>query len=395
MVKRMKRLVVCCDGTWNKPDNTWITNVEKIARTVQGDPRATGGVQQLVYYVSGVGAGSYRADKLLGGAFGFGLRANVTTSYRFLAQNYEVGDEIFIVGFSRGAYTARSVAGMVGAVGLLTKEALVEDKLPLAVALYQKQDLAAGAFGASIDEFKHDHCHDAPIDFLGVFDTVGALGVPGFHRLTPRFHQVQLGSRVRRARHAMAIDETRLKFAPTLWEVPDDAPDGAPTEDERVKQVWFEGAHSDVGGGYQETGLSDTVLLWMAREAHAAGLVFDVPLLSSYFNRGSDPIRHDPLNPLYRADNLFLRAKLGLGIGESADAFKDGRRRLGNPRALSVRVASSAVHDFQGTSYAPSNLVDHAAATNGFEGVVEPVVALPEAGLDLTPLGSPPVVPGA
>ena len=117
-IRSMKRLVVCCDGTWNKPDSQTVTNVEKIARTVQSDPGATGGVHQLVYYVSGVGAGSYGADKLLGGAFGFGLFHNVIACYRFLAQNYEPGDEVFIVGFSRGAYTARSVAGMVGRVGL-------------------------------------------------------------------------------------------------------------------------------------------------------------------------------------------------------------------------------------------------------------------------------------
>ena len=126
----MKRLVVCCDGTWNKPDNETITNVEKLARTVQSDPGATGGAYQLVYYLSGVGAGSYAADRLLGGAFGFGLFHNVIACYRFLAQNYEPGDQIFIVGFSRGAYTARSVAGMVARVGLLSKLSLVEERLP-------------------------------------------------------------------------------------------------------------------------------------------------------------------------------------------------------------------------------------------------------------------------
>src|SRR5512140_2213884 len=115
--RTMKRLVVCCDGTWNKPDSRVVTNVEKIARTVQTEPASTGGVSQLVYYVSGVGAGSYGADRLLGGAFGFGLFHNVIASYRFLAQNYDPGDEIFVVGFSRGAYTARSLAGMVAKVG--------------------------------------------------------------------------------------------------------------------------------------------------------------------------------------------------------------------------------------------------------------------------------------
>ena len=383
----MKRLVVCCDGTWNKPDNETITNVEKIARTVQTDPGQAGGDYQLVYYVSGVGAGSYAADRLLGGAFGFGLVHNVIASYRFLAQNYEPGDEIFIVGFSRGAYTARSVAGMVGRVGLLTKVALVEEKLPAAVRMYEQTDLPDGAFGESVEEFKHDHCHAAKVDFLGVFDTVGALGVPGFMRHAPRFHDVQLSAQILRARHALAVDETRLKFAPTFWEAPAQ-PAGAPTEDERVKQVWFEGAHSDVGGGYPKTGLSDTSLLWMAREAHEAGLVFDVPLLSHYVNSGSDPVRHNPLNRMFKVDNLMLGAKMRISKQDSA--FSGGLRRLTNERALSVRVASSAVTHFQEGGYAPANLTAFADATNGFEDIVEPVIALPEKGVDFRALGSPP-----
>jgi uncharacterized protein (DUF2235 family) len=384
----MKRLVVCCDGTWNKPDNKTITNVEKIARTVQSDPQQTGGAHQLVYYVSGVGAGSYAADRLLGGAFGFGLFHNVIACYRFLAQNYEPGDEIFIIGFSRGAYTARSVAGMVGRVGLLTKLALVEERLPSAVHLYQRTDMPEGAFGTSVDEFRHDHCHPATVSFLGVFDTVGALGVPGFMRHAPRFHDIQLSSQVLRARHALAMDETRLKFAPTFWEAPDEAT-GAATEDERVKQVWFEGAHSDVGGGYPETGLSDTSLLWMAREAHEAGLVFDTPLLGHYVNSGADPIRHSPLNRMFKVDNFLLRAKAKVSAGQAASAFSGGLRRLRSERALSVRVASSAVNHWQEGGYAPANLITLAEETNAFENIVEPVTALPESGVDLHVLGTP------
>ena len=388
-IEYMKRLVVCCDGTWNKPDSRTITNVEKIARTVQSDPCSTSGVYQLVYYVSGVGAGSYAADKVLGGAFGFGLFHNVIACYRFLAQNYEPGDEIFILGFSRGAYTARSVAGMVGRVGLLTKLSLVKEKLPAAVHLYQRRDMPEGAFGASVDEFKKDHCHPAVITFLGVFDTVGALGVPGFMRHAPQFHDVQLSDQVTRARHALAVDETRMKFAPTFWEVPSEPP-GASTSDSRVKQVWFEGAHSDVGGGYLETGLSDTALLWMAREAHDAGLVLDVPLLTYYVNSGCDPIRHDPLNRVYRLDNRILDAKTKFGRNRGQGAFSGGLRRLTNDRALSVRVASSAVTHLQNGQYQPANLRAFADATNGFENRVEPVIALPENGLDVSALGRPP-----
>jgi uncharacterized protein (DUF2235 family) len=385
----MKRLVVCCDGTWNKPDNENVTNVEKIARTVQSDPSATGDVYQLVYYISGVGAGSYEADRLLGGAFGFGLFHNVIACYRFLAQNYESGDEIFIIGFSRGAYTARSVAGMLASVGLLTKRALVEERLPEAVHLYQGTRMPEGAFGESVDEFKHDHCHAAKVTFLGVFDTVGALGVPGFERDTPKFHSVQLSTQVLCARQALAIDETRLKFAPTLWEAPEEPAD-APTADPRVKQVWFEGAHSDVGGGYAQTGLSDTSLLWMTREAHAAGLVFDSDLLGTYVDSGSDPICHNPLSLMYKLDNEILEARAHLSRQDEESDFSHRLRLLTNDRALSVRVSYSAVRHFEEGGYEPANLAAFATETNGFEGIIEHVVRLPEAGLDLSDMGRPP-----
>lgn len=382
----MKRLVVCCDGTWNKPDNEAASNVEKIAHTVQTDPSKTGGVQQLVFYISGVGTSSYEADRLLGGAFGLGLFHNVIACYRFLAQNYEPGDEIFLIGFSRGAYTARSLAGMLASVGLLTKVSLVEERLPYAVHLYQGTPLPEGAFGESVDEFKHDHCHAVTVTFLGVFDTVGALGVPGFAHDTPRFHSVQLSDQVRCARQALAIDETRMKFEPTFWEAPEH-PD-AITEDPRVKQVWFEGAHSDIGGGYPQTGLSDTTLFWVAQEAHAAGLVFDTALLATYVNSGSDPIRHNPLDLMYRVDNALLEVKEHLP-GHHDSEFSHGLRVLANERALSIRIAASAVHHFQEGGYASSNLEAFANQTNGFAGIVEHVVRLPEAGIDLSGLGVP------
>ena len=119
--------------------------------------------------------------------------------------------------------------------------------------------------------------------------------------------------------------------------------------------MWFEGAHSDVGGGYRETGLSDTSLLWMTREAHHAGLVFDVPLLTHYVNSGSDPIRHNPLSRMYKVDNLILGARMKVSREKRASAFIGGLRRLTNERALSVRVASSAVHHFQEGGYEPAN----------------------------------------
>jgi uncharacterized protein (DUF2235 family) len=382
----MKRLIVCCDGTWNKPDNEDVTNIEKIARTVQTDLSATGGVQQLVYYISGVGTSSYEADRLLGGAFGLGLFHNVIACYRFLSQNYEPGDEIFIIGFSRGAYTARSLGGMLAKVGLVTKLSLVQDKLPEAVHIYQRTKMPEGVIAESADKFKHDHCYSVEVTFLGVFDTVGALGVPGFEHETPRFHDVQLSSQVRCARQALAIDEPRMKFAPTFWE----AAEGGDTQDPRVKQVWFEGCHSDVGGGFPEgqTGLSDTALLWMAQEAHTAGLIFDTDLLSIYVKSGSAPYLHNPLDLLFRADNLVLTLE-GLLPWHGKSQFMDGRRLLTNDRALSIRVASSVVDNFESGGYRPANLAAFAAQTDDFDGIVEQVVQLPDASLDLSPLGQP------
>jgi hypothetical protein len=404
-----KRLVICCDGTWNRPDAAHVTNIEKIARTVATDLTRTDGVQQLVLYVSGVGADSYAVDRLLGGAFGFGLFANIRSAYRFLALNYEPGDEIFVFGFSRGAYTARSLVGMIGRVGLLTRDALVADKLPEAVARYQRRSPEDGAFGESDQEFRRDHCHpEAPVQLLGVFDTVGALGVPGAVRKQHQFHDVNLSPVVLCARQALALDERRLTFEPCLWEAAEDtrAHDEASG---RVRQVWFEGVHSDIGGGYAETGLSDTALLWMVTEANRRGLVFDTRLLATYVGSGSSAVRHDSLNLLYRVLNVLSRLRMALR--HRTRRFLGSWRRLDPPPAagtrqqwaVGVRIASSASQHFlDDPSYGAPNLVEYAEQTSRFRDRVVEVVALPEPlgalddwlerrGLDLgiPPLGEP------
>ena len=370
----MKRLVICCDGTWNRSDNDNVTNIEKIARTIQTDLTRTGGVQQLVLYISGVGAGSYKVDRWLGGAFGFGLFSNVRTAYRFLALNYEPGDEIFVFGFSRGAYTARSLVGMVARVGLLTRTALVADKLPEAVNRYRRTSPRGRAFGESDAEFKHDHCHpDTPVAFLGVFDTVGALGVPGAVRRGHQFHDIKLSRAVLCARQALAIDEHRMTFEPCLWQV--DAESADPPD--RVKQVWFEGVHSDVGGGYPETGLSDTTLLWMAGEANRQGLVFDEELLGTYVASGKSAVRHSSMNLLYRT--LNLKRLVVARFGRKNPAFEGSFRQLSTPTCNGVLVAASAAaHYRDGEDYRPTNLALLSKQTNEFEGVREPVIALPE-----------------
>ena len=374
----MKRLVICCDGTWNRPDSAHVTNIEKIARTVHTGASRTNDVHQLVLYLSGVGVG-YGVDRVLGGAFGLGLFNQVLAGYRFLASNYEPGDEIFVFGFSRGAYTARSVVGMIGKVGLLTRRALVEEKLPEAVARYKRRDPAEGKYGQSTAEFKRDFCHvGTRVRFLGVFDTVGALGVPGAMRRRHQFHDVTLSGIVDCARQAIATDEPRMKFEPCLWDAVAGGTGESGVDDPRVRQVWFEGAHSDVGGGYADTGLSDTALLWMVAEAARQGLVFDEALLQRYLASGSAAVRHDPMKSIFWLLDLAIRTRILLRIADGR-AFLGKRRRLHRPDCVSVRIARPAVEHFQAREdYQPDNLSAWAEESPDLEGFVEPLIGLPE-----------------
>ena len=397
-----KRLVVCCDGTWNRPDSAHVTNVEKIARTVATDLASTHDVQQLVLYLQGVGSNGYLADRLLGGAFGFGLFDAIKAGYRWLALNYDPGDEIFVIGFSRGAYTARSLVGMIGRVGLLTRQALISNHLPEAVDRYRRHRPDHTSYhGASDQRFREVHSHPhTTVAFLGVFDTVGALGVPGAFRRRHQFHDVRLSDAVLCARQALAIDEHRIKFEPSLWEPQEmlDASVGAvPPEDPRVKQVWFEGAHSDVGGGYAETGLSDTALGWMTSEAATQGLVFDYSLLDQYLTCGSPATRHSSTTAMYHVLNLFSRIRMTLKPPDGGRSFEGNERVMGRRRALSVRVSSAAAAHFRDDDrdraltrasagyngaqdrewYHPRNLASYEKQTGGVTGREEPVVARP------------------
>src|SRR3712207_1342321 len=231
------------------------------------------GVPQLTLYLRGVGSTGIALQKLIEGASGEGIDDNIRSGYMFLAQNYEAGDGIYLFGFSRGAFTARSLAGFIGACGLLKRQGLGD--IAAAWDYYRTADLR------SPDDFCRrcgSDCHtDAAIAFLGVWDTVGALGIPGtvLNKLTAReyqFHDTTPSRIVKVGRHALAIDEHRDEFEPTLWT--GDVPLGGD-----IAQVWFAGAHSDVGGGYQDRRLADIPLLWMAEEARKAGLQLDPEML--------------------------------------------------------------------------------------------------------------------
>lgn len=289
----MKRLIICCDGTWSSADQRQHngpspTNVVHLAfRTAKHD----GGTQQITWYNQGVGTGGNVLDRATGGAFGSGLEDNLHDAYRFLIANYEMCDEIFLCGFSRGAFTVRSLAGMIRKCGILRREAVASYHETL--ALYRAA--IPHPTDAESDRFRRQHSiagnHTIPIRFIGVWDTVGALGVPlcGLRELTRHdhlFHDTALSGSVQGAYQALAIDERRAPFRPTLWHY-------QPKEGQTVEQIWFAGSHGDVGGGYAEHALSDGPLQWLMERARDCGLAFDEAACAAY------PARPDPVAQIH------------------------------------------------------------------------------------------------
>ncbi|MCL1869126.1 MAG: DUF2235 domain-containing protein [Promicromonosporaceae bacterium] len=328
----MKRLVLCCDGTWNSPVAAQVSNIEKLARSLQVG--VVDDVQQVVEYIAGVGSHGYLADRLLGGAFGYGFTSNVVDGYRFLALNYVPGDEIVVLGFSRGAYTARSVVGMISAVGLMTPEALIDSRLSEAEAAYR--DLSPDRQERQA-KFKADHSlPGVRVAFLGVFDTVGALGVPGPTQRKNLFHDVALSPIVDRARQALAIDEHRITFAPCLWQVPDDDPPG------RVEQVWFPGTHGDVGGGSARTSLSDLTLQWMADELRDVGVALHDDRLRDQLHPGGEIVLHTAPPRMYVPLNLMHRLSPRPGFRGADRVLASGQPGPDGAWPGRVRIAETA-----------------------------------------------------
>ena len=294
----MRRLVICNDGTWNSPDDkdrgkTKPTNITKISRAVK--PVTEDNTTQIVYYDEGVGTGF--GDKAIGGITGYGLSKNILQSYRFISHNFQEGDEVFLFGFSRGAFTSRSLAGFINKVGLLAKDDVFY--LPKLYEFYKN-----GASKEEVAEFyqeKNLHRHNLRIKMIGVFDTVGALGIPigGINGLLSRmkvlklkFHDVSLVPIIDHAVHALAIDERRVPFAPTLWQKPDNS-------NATLEQRWFAGVHSNIGGGYNPDDLANFALQYMVSKAKECGLQFDDDYLSFYGGGVDEEIR-DSMSFKYR-----------------------------------------------------------------------------------------------
>ncbi len=341
----MKRIVLCCDGTWNTPDQTsdgrpTQTNVTKIASRVADLDDA--GVRQLVYYQPGVGTSP--GERLRGGAFGFGLSRGVQNVYRYIVNNYEPGDAVFLFGFSRGAYMARSTAGLIRNAGILRRENAGQVKA--AYDLYRDRVIHPRHIESRL--FRRSFSHpDVGVDFIGVWDTVGALGIPwsgipAIDWLNRRwaFHDTALSSSVRAAFQALAIDEARKPFEPAIWRPKDDVPG------QRVEQVWFSGVHCDVGGGYPASGLSDIALGWMADRARSCGLAFVPGAFTPGASDGEGSVyQPDPFGILHDSRNGIYRL------------LPPARRVITARPGSAQYVGSSAVERFEGdAAYHPVNL---------------------------------------
>ncbi|MEQ6247633.1 DUF2235 domain-containing protein [Sulfitobacter sp. HNIBRBA3233] len=373
----MARIAIFCDGTWNSPTMKQTTHVrclyEKTAKT---------NAQHTAYF-EGVGTGkdapnifSRAIMKLGGGAFGWGLNENIKRAYAYLCDTYEPGDEIYIFGFSRGAYTARSLAGMVRKCGIL--EDVTDDALDTAFRLYRKPGIEnhpdalrilkerrrlsprvatsrADMDWRAVTPWDGDPAEFTKIEitYLGIWDTVGSLGIPApvlgpvanLWNAKYKFHDTMLSSMVKAARHAVALDERRVFYKPALWdnlEASRDHPGlnrGDRTPDRPYQQVWFTGTHSIVGGSAEKARkLTGQSLAWVAEGAQQAGLEIDRDTLVDPL---PDPLAdsHTLSQPpfLYQVAGNFLRWRSGPGhpidLHPGADQRVKARRDY-RPRSL-------------------------------------------------------------
>ena len=282
----MKNIILCSDGTGNSAIKGRGTNVFKLYEALDrtGSPCHT---PQLAFYDDGVGTRGFRLFRILGGAFGLGLARNVRGLYLNLVRTYDEGDRIYLFGFSRGAFTVRVLAGMIYACGIVSRNhedgrRLKERELRRAVVAAHKVSrseyrTALNWIGGLLRrrQARRSEGEDIPIQMIGVWDTVDAVGLPFkdmadalnwiFHFKLP---DVELPSNVERAFHALAIDDERATFHPVLWDETKKDPK------QILEQVWFAGVHANVGGGYPKQGMSLVSLTWMMKKAKACGLRF-------------------------------------------------------------------------------------------------------------------------
>lgn len=362
----MKRLALFLDGTWNEPDDR--TNVWRLEDITVDDGR-----NQLTRYIEGVGTRLF--ERLPGGALGKGLSRNVRHGYQWLVENYDEADHIFLFGFSRGAYTARTLAGMIARCGLLKPRSTMS--IEEVFGRYRKGKevtpiheigfaVRRGAELSADDQMLWDQSRRVDIEFIGVWDTVGALGVPfgrirGLSRSTFAFHNTYPSTLYKGMYHAVAIDEHRNAFDATLWTgFQKQETEFKPLkDDQQLEQRWFIGDHGDVGGG---GALAQIPLAWIQEKAAEHGLVFTRTL--------------NPPRDAFRSHHGDSFASFGFGLYRLIKLNSRHRREIGRPRRRTKSLPGwshvfnesidASVFDRwrQDERYRPQNVRDWAATTD-------------------------------
>lgn len=329
-----KTWIVCIDGTWNQPGQrdrdpisakeeatssnvvrTWEALADRpLARTFYYGSIAPirpkilfTGVEGEVIYLSGIGTSGTVKHQLLEGATGTGTSERIRDAYRFLAQRYHSGDRIFGFGFSRGAFAIRSLAGFLDLAGLPTEpRSLKEEEL---MEIYE-----AYMDARPIDKSLYGTV-DTAVDFLGVWDTVGALA---FGRTLGNFHRISPPN-VKRVAHALALDEERERFEPAFWERP-------ATGETRVDEVWFSGCHTNIGGGYIDPNLSNISLFWMLQSARDAGLPLDSRGIAGFDVTNPRAIQRDSYKEFYEGMGLIGKIAVSFNLKKEPRAIRAGQR---------------------------------------------------------------------
>lgn len=341
----MKKIVIFCDGTWNTPDEEenglpCATNISKMALATSDASKD--GTAQLMYYDVGIGTEGNSIQQIIDGATGTGISNNILQAYEFIIKNYRQGDQLFLFGFSRGAFTVRSLAGLIRNCGILKPEFI--NKINQAYNIYKSRNPIKKPNEKESILFRKSYAVEniTQIEFIGIFDTVGALGNPLFAESIinskNQFHDTQLSSYVNNAFHALAIDEKRKNFNATLWYKKNS------DSNQNFQQMWFCGVHSDIGGGYPEHDLSDISLLWMLEKAEGCGLNFNT-IEQASTSPNSLGMMHESYKGIYK-----LYSKYDRPIGEI-----DSLGRLTNEE-----IHPSVIQRYHvDASYRPKKLVDY------------------------------------
>lgn len=322
----MKKIVICIDGTWNKPidprhdpavHKSANTNVYKLKELLVSD------ASQKVFYLAGVGTSDSKIRNLFEGYTGTGTTKLIKEAYIYLIHTYNPGDEIYLFGFSRGAFAVRSLAGLIRKCGILDPEKniakLMLDRVDLAYDFYRDTSKDSKPSAPRSVEFRKANALDeeTSVTFIGVWDTVGSLGNPAIpfslSSKNSKFHDTTLSSTVKYAYQAIAICERRWLFTPSLWERSRDDNKKIINPAQVLEQRWFIGAHADIGGGYIEDGLSNMTLKWMIEKVQATSLRFKATPNLDF----SKLLVHDETlnNPFY---------KINIGDRAIAELEKDG-----------------------------------------------------------------------